>query len=427
VREDFFSAYFNYVENTEPPHTYFRWTVISALGAILGRDYCFPHGHFTLYPNIYCMLIGDSGDRKSTAIKMMKSLIVSYGYNTIAADKTSKEKFLLDLAGEGLDDADKTLENSSTAVEDILDRNLWGDSQESIESKPPAEMYIMADEFNEFLGTGNIDFISMLGNLWDYSGVYKSRIKNGKSVSVPNPTISILGGNTPTNFSLAFPPEVLGQGFFSRLLLIYGEPSGRKITFPKKPSSEATEIMISLLKDIKSHVTGVATITPGAESLLDKSYRIHTGVDDARFDSYNNRRFTHLLKLCLVVSAARISTQITESDVVYANTILTNAENYMPKALGEFGKARHSDVAHKILGLLDRATKPVLFKEIWKEVHNDLEKMNDLQAILASLALAEKIQATNGGFLARKKMTEESNSDLLDYTLLTKEERSMSK
>lgn len=420
MQDDFFSAYIEYVSGTEPPVNYHRWCIIAAIGAYLGRDFAFPHGHFTIYPNLYTMLIGASGDRKSTAIKMAKEFIQKAGYDKtkIAADKTSKEKFLMDLSGEEDSDGKKT-------DTDILAENLWGDAD--LESRPPCEMFIMADEFNEFMGNGNIDFISMLGNLWDYSGVYKSRVKNSSSVAIPNPTVSILGGNTPTNFALAFPPETLGQGFFSRLLLIYGEPSGRKITFPKRPPEEVTTELCKLFQLIKERARGIATLTPLAEKLLDKIYHNWGEIDDVRFTSYSNRRFTHLLKLVLVFTAARWSSSIEERDVVYANTVLTHTESFMPKALGEFGKARNSDVVHKILQYLDKAVKPVVFRELWKQVSNDLDKSSDLTGIIQSLLQSEKIQTIQGGFLRKKKAQEEVSNDVLDYSMLTDEERNMTK
>jgi len=416
---DFFSTYFSYVGDTESPAIFHRWSAISSVGAFLGRDYGLNHGHFTLYPNIYSMLIGSPGTRKSTSIKLMKSLLMQSGFTKIAAEKTTKEKFLMDLAGEDGSETGKP--------EDILDTNLWGQDDENLASAPPAELFIMADEFNDFFGNGNIEFISLLGTLWDFSGVYRNRVKHGKSISIPNPTISILGGNTPTGFSLAFPTEILGQGFFSRILLIYGEPSGKRIPFPSLPTVEDTKVMVEMLKEIKKCARGMAEITPIAKKLLEKVYTSWRGVDDVRFESYSNRRFTHLLKLCLIFSAARFDSKISETDVVYANTVLTHTESLMPKALGEFGKAKHSDVAHKIITVLDKAVKPLVFKEIWKEVHNDLDKATDLSSLLQNLMVAEKIQSTQGGFLRKRKEFEEVSTDLIDYDLLTKEEREMSK
>jgi hypothetical protein len=407
--EDLFSHYLDYASSTEVPMFFHRWSMIAGLGAYLGRDYYFSHGHFTVNPNIYCMLIGSPGTRKSTAIKLVKSILTKAGYQTIAADKTTKEKFLLDLAGD-----------DGANLDDILESDIFGGPSDKV-----CECLIGADEFNEFIGHGNTEFISLLGSLWDYEGVYKNRIKTGKSISINNPTISILGGNTPTGFAQAFPTEIIGQGFFSRLLLIYGEPNGRKITFPKSPDTSATAELIKYLHAIKSNCVGGATLEPLAESLLDKIYKSWGGVDDVRFESYSNRRFTHLLKLCLIHSAARLGRSISEADVIYANTVLSHTEHLMPKALGEFGKAKNSDVSHKILQCLDGVVAPVPMKDLWKQVQQDLDKMRDLGDILQKLVAAEKIQAVNGGFLPFKKLKLEVTDGTVDFSLLHLEEREL--
>ena len=91
--------YFSYVVDTEAPLIFHRWTLLSALGAMLGRQYYFPFGHFKIHPNMYLMLIGNPGSRKTTAIGLARKLLARTGYDTFAAQRTSKEKFLLDLEG----------------------------------------------------------------------------------------------------------------------------------------------------------------------------------------------------------------------------------------------------------------------------------------------------------------------------------------
>lgn len=411
--EDFFTEYIQYCGKTEVPAIFNRWAAIAGLGAFLGRQYHFDHGHFNIYPNVYCMLIGSAGTRKGTAIKLMRKLLEKTGYNKFAAERTSKEKFLLDLAGEGGSDL--------LTPEQLLDQNLFGDDA----AKPDCEMFVAIDEFNDFIGNGNIEFISMLGNMWDYNGLYSNRIKTGKSVEINNPTISIIGGNTPTGFSLAFPTDILGQGFFSRLLLIYADRTDRRITFPPPPPPESTARILEQLKRIKQTAIGSARLETGAEKLLDKIYQRNSAIDDVRFESYSNRRFTHLLKLTILASAARSSSRIAETDVIYANTILSAAEHAMPRALGEFGKAKHSDVSHKIIQLAEATHTILTFKEIWKHVSNDLEKMADLGTLLQNLVAAEKLQLVPGnkGFLPRRKILEDIDSSIVDYSLLTPEER----
>jgi len=421
AREDFFTQYFEYTSDTECPVFFHRWCCIAGVGAFLGRSLSFSHGQFSLYPNVYSMLVGVAGTRKSTAIKLMKKLLVSAGYTTLAADKTSKEKFLLDLAGDTGEETSGRERRGKLAEVSLDLINIFGEDHVA-DSTVDKEMLIAADEFNDFFGNGNIEFASMLGSLWDYSGIYKSRIKTGRSVAVYNPTVSILGGNTPTNLSLCFPPEILGQGFFSRLLLVYGEPTGKKITFPKPASAELSAELIQFLYKIKQNCAGELTVSTGAEKLLDKIYKTEIGVDDVRFDSYNNRRFTHLLKLCITVAACNLSKKLSEADVLYANTILTHTERLMPKALGEFGKSRHSDVMHRLVQILEGSNKPLGIKDLWEYVVQDLDKLNDLAELMRNLVVADKVQSTSHGFLPKRKVATEVPKDTVDFNLLTQEE-----
>lgn len=409
--DNFIDQYLSYVGYTETPTFYNRWCCISMIGAYLGRQYHFRFGHFDIYPNQYVMLIGTSGARKSTAIKLSKKILKAAGYDKISADKSSKEKFMLDLAG---------IDSDNKSVDSILDENIWGGNSNDV-----SEMYIACDEFNDFIGNGNLEFISLLGNLWDYEGQFSNRIKNGKSVVINNPTVNILGGNTPVNFARAFPPEVLGQGFFSRLLLIYGEPSGRKITFPLAPEPTLTDAIVSNLQLIKSTVNGRAFASPLVCKLIDKIYNTWGGMDDYRFESYATRRLTHLIKLCLIISASNYRSEVQERDVVVANTILTHTEHLMSRALGEFGKSRNSDVTHKIMQILNNSLYPLALKDLWALVCNDMGGSNELAEILRNLIAAGKIQGAGQGFLPIRKVIEEVNNDMLDYSCLTDEERKL--
>jgi hypothetical protein len=418
---DFIADYLSYTSQytEEVPVLYSRWSSIIGLGALLGRQYYLPFGHEKINPNIYGMLIGSPGARKGTAIKLIAKLLRLAGFTKFAAERTSKEKFLVDLSAEA----------QANDPDAFLDQKLFGDNAD----RPDSEVFIAIDEFNDFIGLGNLEFISMLGNLWNFEGVYDSKTKTGKDVFVNNPTISIIGGNTPTSFKNAFPVDMIGQGFLSRLILIYGEPNGKRITIPPTPTASDTERLVETFRSIKSRVFGPAKLTPEANSLLDRIYKSNVGVDDFRFENYSTRRLNQLLKICLIVSASRDATTITHNDVIYANTILTHTEHFMPKALGEFGRARNSDVTHKVMEIIYAAPGLISAKEIWKHVHADLEDMRKLGEILMNLAEAEKIQAIpasngrKGGYLPKRKILVDDMNWAVDWSLLTQEEREMKK
>ena len=414
MTKDFFSTYLQYVGEGEVPLSFHRWSALAGLSALLERNIWLPFGHSNIHPNLYSMLIGVAGTRKSTAIKLMKKLLIQAGYTTIAAERTSKEKYFADLS------------NQHKSATDILDQTIFGDTNDS----DVTTSLIAADEANDFFGINNIDFLSVLGSLWDWSGKYENKIKTGHSDWIPNPTITILSGNTPTGFSLAFPPAIIGQGFFSRLLLVYGEPTGKLVTFPKTPDQEETIEIIRLMQAIKQFNLGEKQYGPGAKNLIEKIYRTPSKLIDQRFASYYSRRLTHLLKLCLIVSAARLETTITETCVVQANTYLSYIENLMPKALGEFGKAKDSDVTHRVLAIISDSYKPIEILDVWAMVSTDLKSVKDLGEIIRNLLAANKIQSTAAGLLPVRKELDrlkEESSGLVAYNeFLTSEELGVS-
>jgi len=424
-----YDAYLEYTLETEPPAIYHRWSAITSISALLGRSLYIRHGHFRIFPNLYTMLLGDTGSRKSSAIKMVKQLLEASGYESFAAEKTSKEKFLLDLEGLQVD-GEEALSGSAARkaanYDSLTERNLWG--EENYEFAPPREVFICADEFNDFSGSGNMEFYTTLGNFWDWDNPkipYRSRVKNSRSISIFQPTVSILSGNTPENFARAFPPEIMGQGFLSRLLLIHGKRREKSIAFPENPPQDETDKMVEHFRRVLGRGReGLFEIDGEAKELLTLIYDKWTDLPDIRFKSYSNRRFTQLLKLCLITSIAMWKDEVDLEAVLYSNTILTAAENVMPAGLGEFGKARNSDVTHKVMQFLQGARKPINYKEIWNVVRNDLDKPAALQDLLQGLAAAEKVQHVpggTGGWLPRVALV--SDPEFVDFTLLSEEER----
>jgi len=388
-----------------------------------------PFGTGRVFPNFYTMLIGHPGARKSTAIKLGKKLFSAAGYSTYAAEKTSKEKFLLDLEGLTEDDiADampKRGRNFKTkhgmTHEELTDALFGKETRNDAALKTAKEVFIVADEFNEFVGSGNLEFLSLLGMLWDWDDEaqdYQFRLKNSKSVSIYQPTISILSGNTHAGFVEAFPPQAIGQGFLSRIILVYGEPSGKKIPFPTIPSDEAKAEVVARLHEIKKKVIGPITHDKEAHHAFGIIYNTWKDLEDGRFKHYSSRRYTHLLKLSMLVAATRCSTEITVGDVVYANTILSWTETDMPKALGEFGKSRDSDVASKIMTALYETNRPLAASDLLKIVKNDLDKSTQLVDIMMRLQNSGQIQLIQGqGYLPKQK-TVDSKQLYVKYDLL---------
>lgn len=412
--------YIKYVEETEPPYVYHRWIIISAIGALLGRNIWLPFGHFRQFPNMYIMLMGDPGARKSTAMKMARKLVRASGYDKYSFDRTTKEKFLLDL--EGLDEQPELYNGhlDTTTID-----NLWGRGESE-----PRECYIAPDEFIRFSGAANQDFYDLLGDFWDWddqSEPFTSRLKNSKSVSIFQPTISLLGGTNLENFTRAFPPEIMTTGFLSRMVVVYGAATERKYYIPAEPDSQYTNEIVKQLQLIRGTVLGPAEVSECGKKLLKHLYENWQPLEDGRFKSYTMRRYTQLIKLSLIVAINHGRRVVEEDDLVEANTYLSAAERMMPKALGQFGRAKNADVANKIMDLLEAASEPLDARDLWIYVNTDLNNLSDLVTIITGLKESGKIQSiTTGkkyGLLPKKSPMKDL--EFVNWELLTREERDM--
>jgi len=354
--------------------------------------------------------MGTPGTRKTTAIMIAQKMVKHQGYDRFSADHTSPERFLHDML----------MQNPEDSEEDLLEMSL---------DAITCERFIVADEFTDFVGKGNLNFLTMLAKLWDAQDSYSHPKLHGKSILIPRPTLSALCGNTPQNFIIAFPPEAIGQGCMSRMILVHGDPTGEKLEDPPEPTEESIKALKERLDKVQKIVRGPITKSPEAQIIFGKIYKSFKDIEDHRFQHYSTRRFTHFQKLAMVLAAMRCSTVIESDDCLIANTILHYTEARMPKALGEFGKSRNADVSNSVLEILKRVKKPVTIRYLWKMVAQDLNRQDELVEIVKNLRDAGKIQLVSGsdgkqGYAPNFDAVTKWEGDLILENFLTEEEKS---
>lgn len=407
---DFFSQYIDYVDldNQEAPAIYHRWTLASIIGTLLGRQIYLPFGKGIIYPNQFIMLMGTPGTRKGSAMNIGRDLLKAAGYGRFSASRTSLERFLIDMK-----------QFDVAPSEQIIDL-------EELVFDEPSESYVFAGEFVDFIGPKNMEFITLLTDLWDNKPDYNHPKIQGKSVYVTKPTVNLFGGSNPQTFSIAFPPEAIGTGFLSRLLLIHAEPTGKQVAWPASLDLLAQAQLAEHLKEIRSVCKGEVTFPDETRHFTEEVYKNEVYVDDSRFAFYQQRRYVHLLKLASIIAAGDIRTNVTVSDAKRANTMLSKAEQWMPRALGEFGRSRHSEVTGEILEWMNKKSMPVTISDIWKVASRSINKLPDLMEIISNLKAADKIQIKEikgkVGYMTKHVETAKWKDKFLDLDWLTPEE-----
>lgn len=400
--EEVFTEYFDLMDGTsESPLLYHRWTLISSVAALLGRDAYMHFGHEPIYPNMYICLLGDAGTRKSAAISIGRKLLATTGYNKFARERSSKEKFIKDL-GDGFDlinsgnpaaTSKGKAKKAMAALEELVDGTPHADEM------LPSEAYVCAGELEDFLGQGDGAFISLLTNLWDNLPAYSHGKMTAADIYIKEPTINLIGGATPTTFNTVFPPEVIGSGFMSRMILVNGAGVHDKITIPKRPDPKKLSVFESLMIEIKRYGKGEYTYTAGAYKVFNTVYQGDIDLGDFRLDSYLNRRHVHFYKLCIVVAALNMTHVIDEGIAILANTILHYTERDMPSALGEFGKNMKGDTNTRMVQAIAKyhtlpENEGVLLspERLFVMVQTDYNDMMDFGKSMAKLKNGKKIK-----------------------------------
>lgn len=322
---------------------------------------------------MYIMLQGLPGVRKSTAISIGTKLLKKVGYTKFASNRMSRQMFL------------EEMYHINQPPDDI-------DLDKAMEWRDEHEISIHASEFLDFIGQGDKDYLMLITSLWDNLDEYKNPKITSKSVVVNKPTVNFIGGNTPAGLNMAFPAETIDSGTLSRFIFVHAASTGKKVLIPSPPDKTKEAAILERLSNI-SKMSGEAKVTDDALAALEVIYEEAKPLEDPRFQYYFSRRLTHVIKLCLIVAASRLSYEITAEDVLLANTMLGAAEYSMPKALGHFGRNRNSAVIHNMLEFIEESGRPIMPKELYNKFCADFSRESDFISTLMDLQNGGKIIA----------------------------------
>lgn len=382
----FLKLHLRYVEKTEPPKMFHIWSALTAISACMQRHIYLDLGFGRVYGNLYVLLVGPPGTRKSTSIKLATRIMRQSTGVRWAPDDTGGQRQGLIAA---LTEDDEKIDGLEAA--DALDIETLMNAQITLKNVNQHVMFIEAGEFGSFIGQNNLDLTRFLIKMWDGDD-YVYRLKTSQHVLKDNLMI-LLGGTTPTDIASLLPAEAIGQGFMSRFVLVYAPGKDRSI-----PPSEAKviEALEPRLAEVYSNVfyrlSGPMSLEPAARKLLDQLYLHEVKIHDTRFIYYAERRQTHLIKVCMCLAAARGSLEICQPDVEEAERILHATEKRMPDALGEYGLSPVAVAQQKMLEYLRHANEPISDRILWVVMQRDM-KLVDFRNSISALINSDKITA----------------------------------
>lgn len=395
----FVRAHLEYVAQTEPPAEFHAWAAISCMSACMGRHLWTEDGLGRLHGNLYVLLVGPPATRKSTALKLAVRVMQQYTDVRFTPDDTGGQRqgliqAFIEHDEEDADESENVSETAAAIAAAASSLDTITNAHTTLgRMEDRHALFAFASEFGIFIGQNNLDFTRFLIKIYDGEN-YEYKLRAHKAV-LRDPILALAGGTTPDDMAVLLPPEAMGQGFTSRIILVYAPTKGRQVP-PSQIHLDDTwlDTLSAAYRRTWYDMHGEMSWAADAAKILDRLYLQGCKIEDTRFIYYAERRFTHLRKVAMTLAAARGSMQITLNDVLDAQLLLQSAEHRMPEALGEYGLSPVAVAKQKLLEYLRHADEPVSERVLWAIMQRDV-KLIDFNNMLGALVAADKITAVD--------------------------------
>ena len=381
--------YLTLMADTETPPIFHAWSLLSAASACLTRRKWFPLGAIKVMPNQYMMLVGPPGVRKSQGIKFTRKLLEDVKGIRFAPNSTAGQLQGLMSAMQGdqkrIEEEDEAIAEAFSGVVADFGAGLLGDDEgfdvEDTNVLDRHALYVAESELVSFLGRNMDSFINFLGDMWDKSDDdrFTYRLKREETV-VHKPCLNMIGAITPMHIVTHLPPQAIGQGFTSRVIMIYAE-DGKKNAWPEPIDEQELKKFKNLMHWIFNMEIGPFEYTPEAKAAIIRLYDYKLAIEDIRFLHYGQRRQTHKLKVAMALAALRMSNTVTEDDINDAHALLCLAEERMVDCLGEYGMSPQALARSRVSEVLRNASEPLTVNRILMGCGADVNQTEIKRAI----------------------------------------------
>ncbi len=382
---DWLDGYIDFTSETEPPLSYHIWTALSIITGALQRKTYFKWGHSKIYPNMYVILVGPSGQtRKGEALNIGRDFVDNLGIPMV----------------------------SQSIIREALVRALGN----SLCSFPDPDTGIMewhcssmciSDELSVFLGQKHVKFLADLTDWYDSRDVWTYETKHQGTDRLMGVCLNLLGATAPDWLPSILPQEAVGGGWTSRTIFVVEEYKGKVVVNPN-----IVGIDEKLRENLREDLEQIHLLTGEMkfdDKALDKYIEWYTiqekgikkgvfPVPDPKFAGYTARRATHIKKVCMALSASRGDDMIvTLKDFERGITILEAAEKKMSRAFGGLGRARFADVTNAVLRYI-MARKTIRRSEILTRFMGDVDSwsLEQIQTVLEQMKVVS-IELTDDG------------------------------
>lgn len=184
----------------ETPRSWLWWSLVTAVSAAAANNYHLRtlSGNVIYKPNLYVMLLGDSGLGKGFGINLSKLLVTNSKATRVIAGRSSVQAIVTEI--------------SKTRTEESTNKLGFTDSR----------AFIVNGELSSAV-IADVDALAILTDLYDghYNPEWNNLLKVSGKERIVNPYITALFGSSPAHFYDSIPSANIEGGYIGRNLIIY--------------------------------------------------------------------------------------------------------------------------------------------------------------------------------------------------------------
>jgi hypothetical protein len=372
---DWLGAFLDYTAELESPHGYLQWSGLATIAGAAQRKIYMESTAFFAFTNMYVVLVGPPGSKKSTAIRAGRKLLKKVPGINMSGDAPSVVGLMKDFA-------------------DIV-------------QKDHQSLNAFISEFGSLFENATETMTGFLTAIYDGDDDYTKRTRVGGKEHIPFPWLNMVAGTTPTWLGDNLRKSAVEGGLVARTLYIYSDEIILKSPFPRynKAIRALEEHLIHDLAHIS--VLGGEFDFAGGES--GEAYRWFADwyidrkrfprVSDNRTAGYFVRKPIHLLKVAMALSLSRSdSLQLSLENLEVALAMLDGIESGMSRAFSAVGGNMLATELERVERILKQAgSEGLTYAEIIAATYHNMEQ-KQLDATLNTLRAMGRIagMATTG-------------------------------
>lgn len=277
----------------ETPKSFMYWAGLTSIAAVVANNvYLNRRGEdgkiiYQLKPNLYVMLIADSGLGKGLPVAIAKDLVSKAGNTRVIAGRNSIEGIIKEMS------TAQTSKDSPTPIQD-------------------SRAFIVSGEFSNLM-VSNPQALTVLTEWYDthFMGEWKNTLKNSPVEKLKGVNVTLFGASSPEHFADAVPEVNIRGGFIGRTLMVYEEKRNKTnpLVYLDEPEDEIANAIVTpeltdYLKEL-SQVKGRFNWTSGGADLFKPWYIEWRNKEWQDKTGTVHRMPDHVLKVAMCLSLSR--------------------------------------------------------------------------------------------------------------------------